>query len=188
LDWVICGEAKTGLDAVRLANKLKPDVVIIELQIPELDGIETIRQIRQNLAAAEILVYTTHEEVNLFSEALRAGARGYVLKSDSEAILIEAVDSLGAHAPYFSTRSAEMLAGRLLKTDAESDSIDLLTSRERQIVAMLAEESSNKQIASFLQLSIKTVEAHRATIMHKLGFRSITELVRYAIRNSLIRP
>jgi DNA-binding NarL/FixJ family response regulator len=183
--WHICGEAKSGMDAVRLAAKLKPDLVILALEMAGLSGIEVTRQIVQSRPATQILIYTIHDEEYLLVEALRAGARGHVLKSDSEDTLIEAIKSLEKHSPYFSTRAAETLVHQLVKSEVALNNTRV-TGRERQIVQLLADGKSNKETATHLSISIKTVEAHRSAIMRKFGFKSIAELVRYAIRNRII--
>jgi DNA-binding NarL/FixJ family response regulator len=186
--WFVCGDAKTGKQAVKLISELQPDVVTVDLELPELNGIEVTRRIKEALPAAEIVFFTTHEEDQVIAEAIRAGARAYVLKSDSEDKLIEAVEALGRHAPYFTARASEMLLNNLLTDGAESDEIRILTDREREIVQLLSDGKSNKETASCLRISVKTVETHRAAIMRKLGLKSITELVRYAIRNKFIEP
>jgi DNA-binding NarL/FixJ family response regulator len=186
--WLVCGEARNGKQAVSLALELKPDIVILDQDLPEISGVEATRLIKESMAAIEILFFTTHQEDSVIAEALRAGARSYVLKSDSEDKIIEAVAALSAHLPFFSTRASEMLLDHLLNRDGQSDGTRLLTDREREIVKLLADGKSNREVASHLQISIKTVETHRSAIMQKLEFNSITDLVRYAIRNKLIEP
>jgi DNA-binding NarL/FixJ family response regulator len=186
--WSVCGEAKSGLDAVRLAWKLKPDIVILGLEMPGINGIEATRQITCARPTTQVLFYTIHDEEYVIVEALKAGARGHVLKSDSEDTLIEAITALAKRVPYFSTRAAETLLDQLLKSGAGANDADVLTDREGEIIQLLADGKSNKEIATQLQISVKTVEAHRSAIMRKFGFKSITELVRYAIRNRLIEP
>jgi len=186
--WSICGEGSNGREAVKLALKLKPDVVVLDLEMPVLNGVEATQEIKRALPDTEILIFTIHDEEYLITEALRAGARGHVLKTDTAEELIDAVEALAKHMPSFSARASEVLLEHLLKAGAESDETPGLTRREGQIVQMLAEGKANKEVASNLRISVKTVETHRAAIMRKLGFTSITELVRYAIRNKLIRP
>ena len=186
--WSVCGDTRSGLEAVKLAQELKPDIVILELELAELNGIEATRQLIRNQPAIEVLLYTVHDEEHLISEALRAGARGHVLKSDSEDTLIEAVSAVAKHVPFLSTTASETLLNRLIKSGTESDETHAVSDREREIIRLLAEGKSNSEIGTQLQLSVKTVEAHRATVMRKLGFKSITDLVRYAIRNGLIQP
>ena len=186
--WSICDEAKNGSEAVRLTLALKPDIVILDLDLLELNGIEATRQIKREQPLTEVLLYTTHDEEQIIAEALRAGVRGHVLKSDSEEKLTEAVAALSKHLPFFSTRAAETLLDHMLKAGQESTETHPLTARELEIVQLLTDAKSNRDIASHLHISVKTVEAHRSAIMHKLGLKSITELVRYAIRNRFIQP
>jgi DNA-binding NarL/FixJ family response regulator len=186
--WQVCGEAKNGHDAAALCLALKPDVVILELELGGLNGIEVTRRVKRELPSVEILFYTAHNEENIVAEALRAGVRGHLLKTEDEARLIEAVEALGDHLPFFSTSATETIMEHVQKAGAESYETIFLTDREREIIRLLSEAKSNKEIAAELQISVKTVEAHRASVMRKLGFTSITELVRYAIRNGFIQP
>lgn len=186
--WSVCGDAKTGEEAVALIREHKPDIVVLDLDLPDLNGIEVTRQIKEALPATEILFFTTHEEDPVIAEALRAGARGYILKSESENKLIEGIDALSKHLPFFSSRVSGMLLNHLLNRTQDSNEGLNLSDREREIVQLLADGKSNKETAARLHISVKTVETHRAAIMRKLGLKSITELVRYAIRNKLIEP
>jgi DNA-binding NarL/FixJ family response regulator len=185
--WSVCGEARNGREAVELTSALKPDIVILDLELPELNGIEATQQIKRQLPKTEVLIFTMHDRENLIAESLRAGARGYVLKSDSEEKLIEGIHALAKHLPFFSTTASETLLEHLLKA-AGSEEASVLTNRERDIVQLLSKGKSNKQVASHLQISVKTVETHRSAIMRKLGLKSVAELVRYAIRNNIINP
>jgi DNA-binding NarL/FixJ family response regulator len=187
-DFFVCGEAKGGFEAIRLISELKPGIVIVGQHLSELTGIEVMRQISKTQEAAEILFYTIHEEEHLISEALRSGARGHVLKSDSEGTLLEALAALSQHKPYFSTKAAETLSNYMRKVGNQLDATQVLTEREREITQLLACGLSNTSISRRLQVSVKTVEVRRAAIMRKLGYKSVTELVRYAIRNRLIQP
>jgi DNA-binding NarL/FixJ family response regulator len=186
--WSICGQTRSGRDAVRLSSELKPDVVILDLELEELSGIEATLQIKRDQPATEVLFYTVHDEELVIAQALRAGVRGHLLKSDSEAKVIDAVAALAKHLPYFSTTAAEAVLAQLVKMDPTSNRTYLLTAREREIIQLLSDAKSNKDVAEYLHISAKTVEAHRSAIMRKLGFTSVTELVRYAIRNRLIQP
>ena len=186
--WSVCGDAKTGEEAVALIREHKPDIVVLDLDLPDLNGIEVTRQIKEALPATEMLFFTTHEEDHVIADALKAGARGYILKSESESKLIEGIDALSKHLPFFSSRVSDMLLNHLLNKTQNSNEILNLSDREREIVQLLATGKSNKETAARLHISVKTVETHRAAIMRKLGLKSITELVRYAIRNKLIEP
>lgn len=187
--WEICGEASNGREAVQMAKKLSPDVAVIDLSMPELNGLEATRQIRRELPRTEVLIFTMHETEQLIREVLSAGARGYVLKSDAGRHLTSAVEALAHRRPFFTAKVSEALLDAFLKSSAREDegsAFRTLTDREREIVQMLAEGESNKEIATKLSISIKTVETHRATVMRKLDISSIVELVHYAIRNQLV--
>jgi DNA-binding NarL/FixJ family response regulator len=186
--WSVCGEARNGPEALARILELKPDMVIVDPDLPELNGIQATRRIKDALPETEVLFFTTHQEDHAIAQALRAGARAYVLKTDSEDELIEAVETLGRHVPFFGARASEVLLNHFLHGAAESDEAQILTDRESEIVQLLSDGKSNKEVASGLSISVKTVETHRAAIMRKLGLNSITELVRYAIRNKLIEP
>jgi DNA-binding NarL/FixJ family response regulator len=186
--WVVCGEAKNGKEAVKLIFELRPDIVILDQDLAETNGIEAARMIRQTLPATEILFFTTHEEDYVIAEALRTGARGYVLKSEGEAQIIDAVEALSKHLPFFNPRASEMLLNHLVIKGPQTDGFWVLTDREREIVRLLADGKTNKEVASLLRISVKTVETHRSALMHKLELTSITDLVRYAIRQKLIEP
>jgi len=187
----ITGEATTGREAVEVARRLQPDVVVMDLSLPELNGLDATRQILKDSPRTEILVLTMHHSEELARDVLQAGARGYVLKSDADQSLIAAVKSLREHKPFLSSRVTEfVLDDYLRRTDAleEALSHETVTAREREIIQLLAEGKSNKEAASTLGISVKTIEAHRANIMRKLRLRSVSELVRYAIRNKIVQP
>lgn len=189
--WEVCGEAANGRAAVEMAMRLKPDVAVLDLTMPDLNGLEATRQIRKELPQTEVLIFTMHETEQLIREVLAAGARGYVLKSDAGRHLVSAVESLSHHKPFFTAAVSEALLDAYLKSSAkqaDGSAFGLLTDREREIVQLLAEGKSNKEVATALSISVKTVETHRATIMRKLGINSIVELVHYAVRNHLVQP
>jgi DNA-binding NarL/FixJ family response regulator len=187
--WQVVAEARTGREAVDLAEQLRPDVAVLDLSMPELNGLEATRRIRKALPGTEVLVFTMHQTEQLMREALLAGARGYLLKSDAAERLVAAVAALAGHRPYFSAQVSEVLLDAFVRSTASSGegaSSDALTAREREIVQLLAEGRGNKEVADALAISVKTVETHRAAIMRKLGIGSLAALVRYAIRNQLI--
>jgi len=189
--WEVAGEATTGREAVDLARRLQPDVVVIDLSLPELNGLDATRQILKDSPRSEILVLTMHHSEEVARDVLQAGARGYVLKSDADQSLIAAVESLRQHKPFLTAAVTEfVLDDYLRRADTDEDAVPhgAVTPRERQIIQLIAEGKSNKQAASTLGISVKTIEAHRANIMRKLRLRSVTDLVRYAIRNNMVEP
>src|SRR5262245_1997048 len=188
--WEICGEASDGRAAVELAIKLKPDVVVLEMLMPELNGLEATRQIRRALPNTEVLIFTTREAIKLIREALIAGARGYVLKSEPAQRVIEAVETLAQRQPYFTPVVSEALLNAFLGAGSkpEDSAFSMLTERERVVTRLLAEGMGNKKVASALGISPKTVESHRSAIMRKLGLHSIAEILHYAIHNQLVEP
>jgi DNA-binding NarL/FixJ family response regulator len=187
--WEVCSEATTGRQALTKALELKPDVIILDLALPELNGVEITRQVRRVLSAP-ILIVTMHDADQLVREALEAGANGYVLKADAGRTLKEAVHSILAREPFISerVRGSENLMSSAGHTGSRPRRSERLTSREREVLQLLAEGQANKEIAATLGITTKTAETHRARIMAKLEIHSITELVRYAIRNRIIEP
>src|SRR6202165_1140698 len=190
--WEICGEAKTGREAVTKAESLKPDILVLDISMPDLNGVEAARRIRKSSPGTEILILSMHYSDQLIREIVDAGVRGYIVKSDSDRDLIIAVETLAKHQPFFTPLATGVMlgnfnaGGRVVKIP---ESIrDRLTSREREIVQLLAEGKSSKEIASSLNVSVKTVETHRANIMRKLDMHNVSELVRYAVRNQIIEP
>jgi len=187
-DWSVCGVARDGRDAVRQARELEPDVVILDVSMPELNGIEATREIVQSCPKTEVLVLTVHDSDTLIREVLDAGARGYVLKSDAATKLVAAVESLLVRKPYFTSHVNQIVLEGYLDgvKPLKGEPLRQLTSRETQVLQLLAEGQSNKEVAKLLDISVKTVETHRTNIMRKLGVHSIVELVRYAIKNEII--
>jgi DNA-binding NarL/FixJ family response regulator len=188
--WHVCGTAVTGREAIDLARKLKPDVVILDHGMPELNGLEAARQIKRFLPQTEILIFTAHDEDELIRQAFAAGARSLVLKSEPIARLLEAISSLVRHEPFFTNKVSKVLFSRLIDGGKENTSSefssDRLSAREAEIVQLLAEGKSNKEISASLGISIRTTETHRAHALRKLGIDSLTGLVRYAIRKGII--
>lgn len=188
--WEVTAEAKDGREAVEKEKQFKPDVSVIDIGMPGLNGIEATRQIIKNSAHAKVLVLTMHETDGLIREVLEIGARGYLLKSDAASDLVRAVDALRRNQTYFTPRVAEMLReGYCEKISKPGDSdrkVSRLTPRQKEIVQLLGEGKTTKEVAAVLGLSIKTAETHRANIMRRLNCHSVTELVRYAARNRLV--
>jgi DNA-binding NarL/FixJ family response regulator len=186
--WEVIGEAATGRQAVDLVRRVQPDVVVMDLSLPELNGLEATRQILKDAPRTEVLVLTMHQSEELARDVLQAGARGYVLKSDADHSLIAAVESLQQHKPFLTSTVTEFVLDKYVhRTDEEHVSPAAVTPREREIIQLLAEGKTNRATALALSVSVKTVEAHRANIMRKLRLRSVSDLVRYAIRNKIVQ-
>jgi DNA-binding NarL/FixJ family response regulator len=182
--WSVVAEAGDGKEAVAKAISEKPDVAVLDYGLPLINGIEATRQIRARLPKTEVLIFTMHDTETLVRDLLAAGARGYLLKSDASRFVIDAVESLASHKPFFTAKVSETLLSAFL-TKPNGDRL-LLTPRERGVVQLIAEGHTNKQIASVLNISPKTVEAHRAAIMRKLNLSSTAALVRYAVRHKIV--
>jgi DNA-binding NarL/FixJ family response regulator len=183
-NWMVVAEAVDGKEAILQAIETKPDIAVLDYSMPLVNGIEATRQIRARLPRTEVLIFTMHDSMIVIQELLQAGARGYLLKSDTRRDLIEAIKSLENHKPYFSAKVSEALLEAYLAKPNGSASI--LTDRERGVVQLIAEGHTNKDTAAFLNISLKTVETHRANIMRKLDLSSSAGLIRYAIRNKLV--
>src|ERR1700676_3844668 len=190
--WEVCGEAKTGREAVEKAEELKPNIVILDISMPDLNGVEAARRIRKASPSVEILILSMHYSDQLIRDIIEAGVRGYIVKSDSGRDLIIAVEALASHKPFFTPRATEVILGSFNPGGTVKEIPELvserLTSREREIVQLLAEGKSSKEVASSLGISVKTAETHRANVMRKLELHSVSELVRYAVRNQIIEP
>jgi DNA-binding NarL/FixJ family response regulator len=183
--WEICGEAATGREAVALAEKLEPDIVIMDIGMPELNGLDAARQIKRLLPQVEVLMFTANETEEIVRQVFQSGARGYLLKAEASKHLIPALEMLSHHRTYFSSKVSEMIYSGYMQGRAGIEDT-ALTPRERETVQLIAEGKSNKEIAELFGISIKTVETHRAAIMRKLKLDSLASLVRYAIRNGII--
>ena len=189
-DWEVCGEATNGRDAVEAAHRLKPDIVVMDLSLPGLNGLDATRQILKDSPNTEVLVLTMHHSEELARDVLQAGARAYVLKRDADEDLIAAIESLRQHKPFLTGAVTEFVLDDYLRrgTPQEEFATAALTAREREIIQLVAEGQSNKEAAGTLGISVKTIEAHRANLMRKLHLRSVSDLVRYAIRNKIVQP
>jgi DNA-binding NarL/FixJ family response regulator len=190
--WEVCGEASDGREALALASQLKPDVIILDIGMPNLNGLATTRQIVRDDPNSKIIVLTITDSDQVIREALDAGARGFVLKSDAARDLVSAVEALQSKRMFFTPRVNDLvLAGFLEKGHAISGNVPptlpALTAREREITQLLAEGKTSKEVACLLNLSTKTVETHRSNIMRKLSLHSIRDLVVYAIKNNIIQ-
>jgi DNA-binding NarL/FixJ family response regulator len=190
--WEVCGEACDGRQAIEMAKQLKPDVVILDIGMPHLNGLDVTRQLLHHDPHFKIIVLTITDADQVIREALDAGARGFVLKSDAARDLVSAVEALQSKRMFFTPRVDDLvLRGFLDKGHAvsrnEPPNLPILTAREREVTQLLAEGKSSKEVASLLNLSTKTVETHRSNIMRKLSLHSIRDLVVYAIKNSIIQ-
>lgn len=191
--WEVCGEAISGDEAVEKTRKLRPDVTILDVTLPPTDGLDVARRIRRIDPNNQILILTMHESDDLVSQVFNIGARGFVLKSDAGQDLVAAVEAVSQRKVYFSSRVAEAIIENRLRASLTANSANSaqggrvpLSPREREVLRLLAGGRSNRQVASQFRISVKTVEAHRAHLMHKLGLHSISQLTRYAIRNGII--
>jgi DNA-binding NarL/FixJ family response regulator len=197
--WEVCAEAKDGREAVDLAAVTKPDVILLDIGMPNLNGLEAARQILSVAPRVAILILTMHDSDSVVKEVLRAGARGFLLKSDAGRDLVSAVEALQDQRTFFTTRVSQMVLSGFLDRDqghhlgprkiqAKQDVAgDVLTSREREVIQLLAEGKTSKEVATTLNLSVKTAETHRTNLMRKLGLHSVADLTRYAVRNGIVQ-
>lgn len=188
--WEVCGEAGDGREAVEKAQELKPDITILDIGMPSLNGLEATRQILKVNPDAKILVLTLHDSDSVVREVLNAGARGFLLKSDAARDLVAAAEALRRDKTYFTSKVAAMVLEGYLKGGVAPSPTQVtrnrLTPREREIVQLLAEGKSTKEVAVALGLSVKTAETHRSNIMRKLQIHSVSDLVLYAVRNNIV--
>jgi len=193
--WEVCGEAKDGRETVELASTTKPDVILLDIGMPNLNGLEAARQILAALPEVAILILTMQDSDHVVREVLRAGARGFLLKSDAGKDLVAAVEALQLQRTFFTTRVSRMVLEGFLDRDNrpdrsrgnQGDSGDVLTGREREVIQLLAEGKTSKEVAVTLNLSVKTAETHRTNLMRKLGLHSVADLTRYAVRNGIVQ-
>src|SRR4051794_4449380 len=186
-EWEVCGEAADGREAVAQVASLKPDVVILDIGMPNLNGLEATRQIVKADPQVKILILTLHDSEQVVREVIQAGARGFLLKTDAARELVNAVEALRRNGNYFTARLAASAAdGVNGETAVKPPTGPRLTSREREIVQLLAEGKSSKEVAVALGLSVKTAETHRSNIMRKLQLHSVSDLVLYAVRNNIV--
>lgn len=188
--WRVVGEAANGREAVRKAKELKPDVAVVDIGMPELDGVEVARQIRETVPETKVLVLSMHESDQMVRRALDAGARGYLLKSDLTESLVKAVKAVSEGKRFLTPKVSEIVVEGFLKTKGQHQRGERAgartTPREIEIIRLLAEGKSNKEIAAELGIAVRTVETHRAKVMLKLGLHSLAELIHYAIRHEII--
>jgi DNA-binding NarL/FixJ family response regulator len=188
--WEVVAQARNGREAVDLAQSSNPDIAILDMTMPQLNGLEATRQILAARAGARVLILTAHESEQLVREVLNAGAQGYVLKSDAGKAIVAAVEALLDGRPYFTSKVAQIVLDGFLRNGegGGTDSTQVLSPREREIVQLLAEGKSNKDVARTLGITVKTAETHRSNIMRKMQFGSLSDLIRYAIRNNIVGP
>ena len=184
--WEVVAEAADGQEAVAKAIETAPDIAIVDYSLPLFSGLEVTKQIRKRLQGTEVLIFTLYDNEHLIRQLLKAGARGYLLKSDAGRDVVAAVLALTIHKPYFTSKVSEALLRTFAAQSGRGGS--RLSAREREIVQLIAEGHSNKEVGRLLDISLKTVETHRESIMHKLNLSSSAALVRYAVRNMLVEP
>jgi DNA-binding NarL/FixJ family response regulator len=190
--WEVCGEAKDGRETVEMAKQLKPDVVILDIGMPNLNGLAATRQLAQQNPQQKIIVLTITDSDQVIREALDAGARGFVLKSDAARDLVSAVEALQHNRMFFTPRVNDVVLSGYLDKSINGDNREVpqlpkLTPRESEVIQLLAEGKSSKEVACLLNLSTKTAETHRSNIMRKLDIHSIRDLVVYAVKNDIIQ-
>ena len=187
--WEVCGEAHDGREAVEQGKELKPDIVILDIGMPNLNGLEAARQMLHHNPRTKVLILTITDADQLVRAVLDAGARGFVLKSDATRDLISAVEALQSNKTFFTSRVAEMVLGGYLGHSTVNKGVTLLslTPREREIVQLVAEGKSAKEVASHLEISVKTAETHRSNLMRKLNLHSVAEVVLYAVKNHMVQ-
>jgi DNA-binding NarL/FixJ family response regulator len=187
--WKVCGVAATGREAVEQAFALEPDIVVMDMSMPELNGLDAAQQIKRRLPKTEILIFTAHQTDELVREVFEAGVKSFISKSEAHHFLVEAIRSLSQHKPFFINKVSEILFSDILNRSERNPSRSRpgqLSAREREIVQLLAEGRSNKEVAGTLGISIRTAETHRASVLRKLSLDSLAGLVRYAIRNKIV--
>ena len=183
--WEVVAEADNGKDAIALIVEKTPDVAIIDYSLPLINGVEVTRSVKARQLDTEILIFTMHDDDALIRESFRAGARGFLLKSEATPHLTAAVEALLAHKPYFTGIVSEKMLASYLSTNEEPS---VLSAREREVIQLISEGHTNNSVSKVLNLSAKTIEMYRATEMHKLTIKTTAGLVRYAIKNMLIEP
>jgi DNA-binding NarL/FixJ family response regulator len=188
--WRVVAEARNGREAIEMAKELRPDVAVVDIGMPELDGVEVARQIRDAVPDTKVLMLTMHESDQMVRNALDAGAHGYILKSDLTESLPRAVKAVSVGRRFLTAKVSDIVLGGFLKTGAQHQqgrqASRRSTPREIEIIRLLAEGKSNKEIAALLGIAVRTVETHRSNIMRKLGLHSLANLIHYAMRSGIV--
>lgn len=185
----VCGTATNGQEAVETAKKLKPEVVVLDVTMPELSGLEALRQIKRALPNTEVVIFSAYHSEEVIEQLFHAGAKSYVQKSDAGRHLVAAIKSIAKHKPFFTREISQILFAKFLSSSPgtkQRGQEHTVTDREREVVCLLARGRTNKEIANSLGISVRTAETHRATVMRKLGLDSLAALVCYAVRNNII--
>jgi DNA-binding NarL/FixJ family response regulator len=186
--WKVVAEASNGRDAVRYTQQLAPNLAILDLSMPEITGLQAAQEIARLESTTEVILLTMHDSEEIIREALKSGVRGFVLKSDADRDLVDAVETVAKRRQFFTPRVADLVLNGFLATKARSHASDnaQLTLREREVVQLIAQGRTSKEIASQLKISVRTTECHRININRKLNFTSVADLVRYAMRNGIV--
>jgi DNA-binding NarL/FixJ family response regulator len=185
--WEVCGLASNGREAVAQASQLKPDIVVMDMTMPELNGVDAALQIKRELPETEIVLLSAHQSEEVIRSAFQAGVKSFIFKTEAHHLLVESVQALARHQVFLTPRVSEVLLSDVVDSD-QSKSGKRLSAREREIIQLIAEGKTNNEVADALAIAVRTAENHRASIMRKLGANSVADLVRYAIRNKLIEP
>jgi DNA-binding NarL/FixJ family response regulator len=186
--WKICGEATSGNQSIEMAKKLHPDVIVMDITMNDVSGLDATTQILKVLPQTRVLILTMHESEQVVTEVLKAGAHGYVLKSDADHDLLAGIEALAEGRTFFTTKVAHMVVDGYIRSTSKGSSQRDLTPRQREVLRLLALGKANKEVAADLGISTKTVEAHRTSIMQKLKLASFSDMVRFAIREQIIEP
>ena len=187
--WEVCAIATDGREAVDLAMQHRPDVIVLDLHMPQLDGVEAVRELKKQLPEAELVIFSGENSERAVEELFEAGVKSFIRKTDPPRTLLDAITSVSQHKRFFTPEISDIVFTKFLKAGSgKSGAGEKLTPRERQIVKLIADGKSNKQIADALEISTRTAEAHRATVMRKLNVDSTATLVRYAVRNGIVEP
>jgi DNA-binding NarL/FixJ family response regulator len=186
-EWEVCAEAQDGREAVEYAGKLKPDIFLLDIGMPNLNGLDAARQILAVAPDARILILTVHDAEQVVREVLAAGARGFLLKSDAGRDLVAAVEALQQGRTFFTSKVEQMMVDGYLHPQEEASGQCVLTPREREVIQLVAEGKTTKEVATALNLSVKTAETHRTNLMRKLDLHSVADLTLYAVRNGIVQ-